>query len=74
MVKLILAVANSWRQVVDVAGVVRNLVDVSFFIFLLKDRAFEEAASFIKKRVIRRTGGGLWLLDVVELEGLTQRL
>ena len=69
MVKLILAVTNSWKQVVDVADVVRHLVDVAFIIFLFEDRAFEEAASFIKKRFLRRTGGGLWLLDVVELEG-----
>ena len=71
---MILAVSCSWKQVVDVAGVVRNLVDFSFIFFLLKDRSCEKAASFIKKRFVRRTGGGLWLLDVVELEGLTQRL
>ena len=73
MTKLFFTLPSSWKQAVDIANVVRNVVDFFVGFFMLKDRAFEEAAGLDQEQIVRRTGDGLRLLDVVELVGLTQR-
>ena len=73
MTKLFFTLPSSWKQVVDIANVVRNVVDFFVGFFMLKDRAFEEAAVIDQEQIVRQTGDGLRLLDVVKLVGLTQQ-
>ena len=70
MIKSFFTLPSSWKQVVDIANVVRNVVDSFVGFFMLKERTNEEAAVIDQEQIVRKTSDGLWLLDVVKLVGL----
>ena len=52
MTKSCFTLPSSWKQVVDVANVMRNVVDFSVGFFMLKDRAFEAAAGLDQEQIV----------------------